>query len=91
MTELSQRPCFLVLRGRKLSSRHPIANFVQDHFFGGGCATDTAVTEMVRRSGGDHADSTIEDIRRVVQNCRGQNGKREVQDVLKRDKRRSLD
>ena len=51
-----------------------IANFIQAHLFGGGCAPDTAVTEVAHRPGGDRADSTVEDISRVVQHCRGQNG-----------------
>ena len=56
-----------------------VANFMHPHLFGGGCATDTTVTEMVRSLGGNDADSTIADIRRVVQ------------DVSYRYKRRSLD
>ena len=42
--------------------------------FDGGCATDTAVTKMVRRLGGQNADRTIEDIRLVVHSCQWQNG-----------------
>ena len=34
-----------------------IENFVQTQMFGG-CAADTAVTEMVRSLGGDHAEGT---------------------------------
>ena len=52
-----------------------VANFTQVHIFGGGCATDTAVTEMVRSSGGDNASSPCEDIRLVGRSRRGQNGK----------------
>ena len=52
-----------------------IANFTQSHLCGGGCATYTAVTEMVRSLGGGHADSTLEGIRWVVQNWREQTGK----------------
>ena len=62
-----------------------IANSIQAHFLGGTCATDTAIAEMVRSLGGDYSDCTIEDIRRVVQNCQEQNGRTQEQDVSARE------
>ena len=52
------------------------AKYIQAHLFGDGCATETTITEMLRDLEGSHASSTIKDIKRVVQNCRGQDGKK---------------
>ena len=46
-----------------------LAHSIQAHFFGGGCANDIAITELVGSSEGSLADCTIEDIMLVVQNC----------------------
>ena len=57
------------------------ANSIQAHLCGGGCATDTSITEMARLLGEKFADCTIEDIRRVVQKVSWAECTGEVQDV----------
>ena len=48
-----------------------VANFAQAYLFGGECATDTVIAEMVRSLGGDYGDGTIKDIRQVVKHFQG--------------------
>ena len=61
------------------------------HQFDGGCATDTAVTEMIRSLRGDSVDNTIGDIIRVVQISPWAEWIENVQDVSTVYKWRSLD
>ena len=49
-----------------------IASFTPALLFGRGCATETAITEMVRSLKGfegSHAGNTTKDIRRAVRHC----------------------
>ena len=57
------------------AERRSVADSTQALVFGEGCATDTAITEMVSSVQRYFGECTVEDIRRVVRNCQGQTGR----------------
>ena len=66
----------LGIAGGTKEGPHRFEDYTQAHLFGSGSATESAITEMARGVEGSHTSSTVDDIRRVVQNLQGQDDKR---------------